>query len=811
MFTSRLLPGLILSATLLLAGCQSSEEKAEAYFQSGMELLAAGDEDRALIEFRNTFKYNGFHKEARKVYADTLYKRGDVATAYSQYLRLIEQYPDTVEVRQILAEIALASGDWSEVERHGLAALALAPDAPGVKAIGLALAYRDAAVAQDETLRSKIAQEAEAALQATPDSLVLRRVVMDWKLSGPDPQAALADVNAALEQDPNSYEFNSIKLRLLGATNDGEDAGVQLKKMVALFPDREELKPLLIRWYFAKKDFDGAEKFLRAEAGDDTGETTGHLAVVQMLNTVRGREFGRAELTRLIGVNAGKPNADLYGAFQATMDFEDGKRDAALAAMKEILAGAQPSDQTRTIMVMYARMLETTGSVDEAKTLVASILENDPTNVDALKMRATWAIADDRPGEAIIDLRSAQSQAPRDAAILTLMAAAYERDGSTDLVGEQLAKAVEVSNGGAQESLRYARFLRGQGRDQIAETVLTNARRLSPGDTSILEALAEIYLKSERWSDVKEILDLLKSMNTPYSLDAAKQLEATTLLAQNRTNEGLALLEQQAESSSQEAHPTAVVVMAQIRAGKTAEARAFLDDGLLKFPKDASLRLLSANLDAMLGETDKAEAAYRALIKDTPQASLPVQSLYGLLTNLGRTDDAVAVLDAGLAAQPTDPVLLWLKAGILEQAGDVDGAIAHYETIYQTDTSNVIAANNLASLITTYRNDPESLERAAAIARRLRGSDEPAFQDTYGWIEYRRGNLDVALQYLEPAAKGLPTDPLTQFHLAMVYADMGRKDEAITKFEQMLDLAKDRDLPQSTIARERIKALKAAP
>ena len=95
----------------------------------------------------------------------------------------------------------------------------------------------------------------------------------------------------------------------------------------------------------------------------------------------------------------------------------------------------------------------------------------------------------------------------------------------------------------------------------------------------------------------------------------------------------------------------------------------------------------------------------------------------------------------------------------------------------------MIVANNLASLITTYRDDAESLERAWSIARRLRGSDVPAFQDTYGWIALRRGDIEDALAPLEPAAASLSNDPLVQFHLAVAYAEAGRKgDPPIVRF-----------------------------
>jgi tetratricopeptide (TPR) repeat protein len=66
-----------------------------------------------------------------------------------------------------------------------------------------------------------------------------------------------------------------------------------------------------------------------------------------------------------------------------------------------------------------------------------------------------------------------------------------------------------------------------------------------------------------------------------------------------------------------------------------------------------------------------------------------------------------------------------------------------------------VVANNLASLISTYRDDDDSLDQAYTIARRLRGTDVAPFADTYGWIAYRRGEYDVALEHLERAAAGI--------------------------------------------------------
>jgi tetratricopeptide (TPR) repeat protein len=800
----------MLCAALALAGCESSEERAERHFQSGMQLLQAGDVDRALVEFRNVFKYNGFHKEARQTYADTVLARGEVNEAYSQYLRLIEQYPDTMEVRRTLAGIAISRGDWDEAERHGRAAIALAPDDPEVRAIASALDYRAAAVADDDAARAVAAERAQAALEVLPDSKVARRVLIDSLMNGPDPQAALPEIDRALAVEPASLEYNVLKFRLLAEANDVEGTGTQLRRMYELFPDNQEVRTALIGWYLAKGDTAGAEAFLRQLAGEPSGDPAGHVAVVQFLQGTQGAGAAGAELDSLIAATAGTPNADLYRALRAALDFEGGQQAEAIAAVEEILKTAQPSDQTRKIKITLAQMLAGTGNAVGARARVEEVLAEDATNVDALKMRAAWLVEEDKPGEAIVDLRTALDQAPRDAAVLTLMAQAHERDGSPELAGERLAMAVEVSNSAPEESLRYARFLMRDGRREPAIAVLVDSLRGNAGNLAVMGELANLYLGASDWDRAQEIGDQLAALGTPQADELARKVQAALLLGQNRTEDGIAFLEQLGrEAGSGDSATVAVVLQTQLRAGKTAEARAYLDEQLAASPADPQLRLLDASLRSAMGDTAGAEAGFRALIAEDPSAEAPVRLLYSLLGSEGRTEDARAVLDAGLAAQPQSAGLRWIRAGELERAGDFAGAIAIYEALYAQDSSNPVIANNLASLITTHRSDAESLDRGFAIARRLRGLQVPAFQDTYGWIAYRRGDLAEAVASLEPAAAGLPEDPLVQFHLGMTYAALGRSDEAQTVLKRALELAGDSPLPQFATAREALATLQA--
>jgi len=805
------LAALMVACTLALSACESPEDKAERYYQSGMQLLQAGDVDRALLEFRNVFEYNGFHKEARKVYADTVLARGDVGEAYGQYLRLIEQYPDTPDVRQTLAEIAISRGDWAEAERHGRAAIKLAPEVAGVQAIAAALDYRTAMLARDTGAAARAVEAARAVLAGTPGNKAARRIVIDSMMTAGDTAAALPEIEAALAEEPGNLDYNVMKFRLLAEQNDVEGTGAQLKRMVELFPENEEVRAGLIRWYIYKKDFDGAEAYLRQLAGPDDGPVEGHVAVVQLLQQARSPAAAIAELDRLIAANPGTVNAALYGALRASLVFEGGKQAEAIAEIEAILAGAEPSDEVRRIKIILAQMQLATGNVVGARARVEEVLAEDTSHVDALKMRARWLIDEDKPADAILDLRNALNQNPRDAAILTLMAEAHERDGSPDLAGERLALAVEVSNRGVAESLRYAAFLRRDDRVSGAEQVLQDSLQANPGNLQLLAELAQIWVAAKDWEKAEGAVAGMRALKTPDGTRAALSLQSAILQGRGQTEESLALLQSQLGTGSGDAAALSQIVQTLVTDGKPDEARTRLDAALAEKPADPDLLMLSAGLHMVAGDPAAAEAGYRAVIAQLPLAENPVRMLYSLLSSAGREAEATTLLDEGLARVPASTTLRWIKAGALEAAGDVEGAIAVYEALYAEDSSNVVVANNLASLITTHRSDPASLERAFTVARRLRGSDVPAFQDTYGWIEYRRGNLEEALTYLEPAAAGLPEDASAQYHLGMTYVGLNRPVEAREALTLALEIAGASPLPQFEEARATLAALPEAP
>ena len=82
-----------LLATSLLAGCDTAEERAAAHYARAKDLLAAGQTEQAIVEFRNVFQLDGNNKAARLDYANLMVERGETAEAIRPEISLSRRSP----------------------------------------------------------------------------------------------------------------------------------------------------------------------------------------------------------------------------------------------------------------------------------------------------------------------------------------------------------------------------------------------------------------------------------------------------------------------------------------------------------------------------------------------------------------------------------------------------------------------------------------------------------------------------------------------------------------------------------------------
>ena len=780
-------------AVLGLAGCDSAEKKAQKHYLSGLELAEAGDIPRALIELRNAFTFDPSHPEARLAYARLNRENGNLGEAYAQYQRVVETAPNTVEARHALAELSILISDWPEAERHILALQRLAGEDPDTALFTAALDYRRAVIARDPAASAIAARVARATLERDSANLIARQMLINEVAGADDPARLKAEVEAALAALPTERSFHLMRLRLLAEGNDRAGLGPAIKAFFAAFPQDEQARQMVITWYIDSGDLAGAETFLRSLATAPEAGVAARMTLVEFLLQARGPEVGRAELGRLIATD---PVPLPYLARAAALDFDLGQTAEGLAAMTALVTDTPPeTPELLDLKVTLARMLAATGDVAGSLARLDEVLATDPAHVAALKLKANWLIEADRPTEAITALRSALAEAPRDAEILMLMGDAQDRDGARPLAGDSYARAVEASGRAPAESLFYARFLMQDGRMDAAADVLGDALRLAPRNVDLLASLAEIRLGQRDLGGATAIATTLKGLGEDRALEAARLIETETLMLQDRVDDTIAYLEDLARTDAGNVAAVARMVQLQVEAGKLDEARAFLDARLTETPENPALRFLRAGLHVLENSHDEAEGIYRDLLAADPGAEPPLRALYSLLLERGRAAEAAALLEAIRKAVPAAPLPLLLQAGAAETAGDIEGAIALYETLYAMDTSNLVVANNLASLLAAHRDDAGSLERASTIGRRLAGSRVPAFQDTYGWLQTRTGNPQRGVADLEAAARALPDDAMVQVHLGLTYLALGRTEDARGLLQAALALAGDSPLP----------------
>ena len=109
--------------------------------------------------------------------------------------------------------------------------------------------------------------------------------------------------------------------------------------------------------------------------------------------------------------------------------------------------------------------------------------------------------------------------------------------------------------------------------------------------------------------------------------------------------------------------------------------------------------------------------------------------------------------------------------------GRVDDAIDAYRTAAKRWPDSAMSLNALGY---TLADRTEEYREAEKLIRKALKYDpeSPAIIDSLGWVLYKRGKNEAALEQLEIAYERFP-DPEVAAHLVEVLAVMGREDEAM--------------------------------
>ena len=416
----------------LLSGCSSSQERAQSYYQHGVELLANGETDKAVLEFRNALKLEKNFVPALYSLADVEQQRGNFDQAVRLLTNVTELDTSHVKARIGLATIYLAGGDLEDAQKYTDQAYELAPKDPGVLAL-------KAAVALKLDNRGDAVKLADQALEIDPQNIDALIVLASERLLAGDPKGALPFLDKGEKADERNIGVQLFKAKVLSAL--GDKAGVEgvFSKLVGLYPDNVSFRDALARWYLAAGQPDKGEQVLTDFAAARPDDTSAALAVISFIKQTKGDAAAEAELKSRIA-----KGGDVSALQLALADLLVGekKSDDAIALLRQLADKSKNTDQRSAARLRLAQLMLANKDLAGASQQADAVLADDSKNVDALTVRAGVKIAKGDTTAAVQDLLAALSQQPDSWRVLAILADAYDREGSVELAEEQYAKAV---------------------------------------------------------------------------------------------------------------------------------------------------------------------------------------------------------------------------------------------------------------------------------------------------------------------------------------------------------------------------------
>lgn len=146
----------------------------------------------------------------------------------------------------------------------------------------------------------------------------------------------------------------------------------------------------------------------------------------------------------------------------------------------------------------------------------------------------------------------------------------------------------------------------------------------------------------------------------------------------------------------------------------------------------------------------------------------------------------------------------WSQLGLIyDREKNADSADYCYEkAIKLSQSPDALTLNNYAYSLADRNKDLAKAKQFSQQALEAE-PDNYSFLDTYGWICYKLGNYQEAIEYLKKSLALGQENPETLEHIGTVYSDMGKSDEAMFYFSKAIRLD-----PTNKTLLEKIKLLK---
>jgi tetratricopeptide (TPR) repeat protein len=737
----RSLPAAGVCLTLLfgaaLGSTACSEKTAAADHVARAQAYAAKqDTANAVLEYRTALQKDPKLGDARLALGDIYAQMGDSQNAYREYIRAADTLPESIDAQLKAGAMLLLANQFADAKTRAEKVLRLSPRHPGaLTLLGNALAgLNDMTGALDRLNDAILADPSQGRLYSNVGVLQLARG---------DRQMAEASFKKAVNATPDRVEPRVALAHFYRTQRRDQEAEALLKEALAIDPASVQVNSNLAQLFvetgrlaeaeapiksIAEARHEPASQFVLADYYTQTGKTKEAAAILDKLAETKATyALARARL--------------------AAIDYTEGRAAEAHAVIDEVLK-REPSN--RTALLLKGRLLLIEKQPDPALDMATRAIAADPAHAaDAYFLRAQSYLSKGLLEDAQDALKEVLKFDPRAASAHVLLSQLYSSRGEKQAAVDFAQQAVAAAPGSADARLALVRGLLAAGQTERADKELRLLVNGFPSSPAVHVQVGALYLAR-------------------HDADAARAAFSKALELDKASSDALAGM-----------------VALDLVARKAETALGRVRSRLADSPGDAAAWLLAARAYALVGDGEQTE---RALLKaiELNSSNTDAYAMLGELAAMrGRLDEALRQFQTWVQREPRSIAAHTMVGVFLERLNRIPEAKAAYERALELDRHAAIAANNLAWLHAEHDGNLDIATELAQAAK-SQAPDQPAFNDTLGWIYYKKNLVSEAVALFRQSLEKDPNNALTHYHLGMAYAKMGEDTLAIGSLRKAL-------------------------
>ncbi len=561
----------------------------------------------------------------------------------------------------------------------------------------------------------------------------------------------------------------------------------------------------------------------RNDAPSASAASYAHFLLARMRHYEGNHRGAHDELMLALATDPQNPYLSTMAAEQLARLSEYERAEAALTRVLETHPTYHPA------LVLLGRVLYDEKKASRAKPFLSRAIKVNPGDIDAYlvltqihldehefgrAVAIVEAMGEALPGEPVGFKRLGMALAERgewpkaramlleasrrdagDAEVWTALASVYEAEDEHDLAQDAYDQAIVADSDQIDVYLAAGRLALRRNEPVKAKAYFDGARGVSK-EAEIAVKIAFSYLAARKLNLAAEVLDVARVENTEVRLHFYSGLVHERLREWKKAADAFSLVPKDSGDLALEArvHQASCLSMAR----EHAAALAVLQAQVAAHPDDVALL---AQLSRVLERAGRLKEAELTLARTLQSHATPdsFEAMAGFYERQGRGRDAIALLKKALKASPNDESLLFTLGALYERSGDITASMNNMRQVLALNPDNANAMNFIGYTLADRGLDYDEAERLVKRALEFK-PESGAFLDSMGWVYFRRGEYELAVQYLERATTLAPGEVTIDEHLGDAYSRVARTLDAERAYRRALESLKSSGDASSALA-----------